>query len=401
MLPPWLRHFLADPFRISLCLALALIGMAVAWFDQDTATLPQGGGKTVQFFFHPNCPHCRQQKIFNQYLKAKYPEVAFVEHDTSHPEQAKMLADLLQKKAPARKKATVPLTVIGPYLVSGFDSAETTGLTMEKALQAYVRDDPTLFTASDQAWQEQESIVLPFVGEIRPADYSLPLLAMTIGLVDGFNPCAMWVLVYLISLIATLHDRRKIWLLVGTFVLASGLLYFLFMTAWLNVFLLIGYLRFMTLGVGLLALGAGGISLKEYLTTKGELACKIGDAQSKQRTLGRIERIVRAPLGLASVLSVLTLAFIVNSIEFACSAALPAIFTHTLALRHLPTLHYYGYILLYDLFFMLDDLIIFSLAALALDTSLGQRYAKHCKLLGGLVLVALGALMVFMPEALR
>ena len=208
---PWAHDFLADPFRKYLCLALVLIGMVVGWFGQDTdSILTEPAGRTVQFFFHPNCPHCRQQKIFNQYLKAKYPEVAFVEHDTSHPEQARMLADLLQKRAPARKKATVPLTVIGPYLVAGFDSAATTGVTLEKAIQAYVRDDPTLFTATDQVWQEQESVTLPLLGEIRPADYSLPLLAMTIGLVDGFNPCAMWVLVYLISLIATLHDLAHI-----------------------------------------------------------------------------------------------------------------------------------------------------------------------------------------------
>ena len=399
--PPWVREFLEDPFRKYLCLTLVLIGIAVAWFGPDTGGVPQGEGKTVQFFFHPTCPHCRKQIIFNQHLKAKYPEVDFIEYDTSRPENVKILVDLVAKRAPSREKLAVPMTFIGPYTVMGFDSDETTGVTLEKALVAYLRDDPTLFQETDQAWRDQETVSVPFLGEIRPADYSLPLLAVIIGLVDGFNPCAMWVLVYLISLIVTLQDRRKIWFLVGTFVLASGILYFLFMTAWLNVFLVIGYLRFLTLGVGLIALGAGILNLQEYITTKGELVCKIGDAQSKKQTRGRIERIVNAPLTAISVFSVIALAFIVNSIEFACSAALPAIFTHTLALRHLPAPHYYSYILLYDFFFMLDDMIIFSLAVLALDTSLGQRYAKHCKLIGGVVLVVLGALMVFMPDMLR
>jgi len=134
---------------------------------------------------------------------------------------------------------------------------------------------------------------------------------------------------------------------------------------------------------------------------KGQVTCAIGDAATKKRTMNRIDRIVDAPLTLFTVFSIIVLAFIVNSIEFACSAALPAIFTHTLALRELPTLEYYGYILLYDFFFMLDDLVIFSLAVLALDTSIGQRYAGHCRLVGGVVLVALGGVMVFWPGLLR
>jgi hypothetical protein len=137
------------------------------------------------------------------------------------------------------------------------------------------------------------------------------------------------------------------------------------------------------------------------LQTRGELVCKIGDAGSKKKTMGRIERIVDAPLTFFTVFSIIGLAFIVNSIEFACSAALPAIFTHTLALRQLPMLEYYWYILLYDVFFMLDDLAIFSLAVLALNTSVGNRYARHCRIVGGVILVILGGVMVFRPELLR
>ena len=252
-----------------------------------------------------------------------------------------------------------------------------------------------------QAADQRQTLNLPLLGTIRLAEYSLPALAVIIGLVDGFNPCAMWVLVYLISLIVSLNDRRKIWLLVGTFVASSGILYFLFMTAWLNVFLFLGYLRSLTLIIGLGALGAGILNIREYVQTKGQLTCTIGDAASKKKTMSRIDQIVDAPLTAFTVFGIIALAFIVNSIEFACSAALPAIFTHTLTLRNLPTIEYYGYILLYDFFFMLDDLIIFSLAVLALDTSIGQRYAGHCRIVGGVVLIVLGGVMVFQPELLR
>ena len=292
------------------------------------------------------------------------------------------------------------MTFIGSTVISGFDRPESKGLQLEQALRALLTG-----TSPDRrqppASNHFSTLNLPLLGAVRPSDYSLPVLTVTLGLVDGFNPCAMWVLVYLISLIVTLHDRRKIWLLVGTFVASSGILYFLFMTAWLNVFLFLGYLRPLTLIVGLGALGAGILDIREYIQTKGQVVCHLDSVESKKRTMHRIDRIVNAPLTFFTVFSIIVLAFIVNAIEFACSAALPAIYTHTLSLHRLSLLTYYSYILLYTFFFMLDDLIIFSLAVLALETSVGQRYAGHCRIIGGMVLLLLGLMMTFRPDLLR
>jgi glutaredoxin len=401
-LPLWFKDLLADPFKRYLiivlsCLAIWLL-ISPRFGHKDLAVQ---GGTSIDFFFNPQCPHCAKQKVFNASLRAKYPELSIIEHDTSSKEQVRLLAAMLKERGYGERKLTVPVTFIGPYTLFGFKTNETTGVTIEKALNAYLKNDPSLFQQPNAKLGAETTVTLPLFGEIRIADYSLPVLSVIIGLVDGFNPCAMWVLVYLISLIVSLNDRRKIWLLVGTFVFASGALYFQFMTAWLNLFLFIGYLRFLTVIIGVAALGIGILDIREYLTTKGDLACKVADAGTKKRTMGRMERIVSAPITYWSFASVVILAFIVNSIEFACSAALPAIFTQTLALRKLPTLEYYGYILLYDFFYMLDDMIIFSLAALALDTTIGNRYAKHCKIIGGVVLTILGLLLAFKPEWLR
>ncbi|MFA6284266.1 MAG: hypothetical protein WCT30_00640 [Desulfurivibrionaceae bacterium] len=251
-----------------------------------------------------------------------------------------------------------------------------------------------------EVWRP-ETVSLPVFGAIRLADFSLPVLAMLLGLADGFNPCAMWALVYLLSLLVSLQDRRKIWLLVGSFVLASGVLYFLFMTAWLNVFLLLGYLRPLTLAIGAGAVVIGVVDLRAFMLTRGAPVCPVGSTDFKKRTMGRMERLVAAPLSLISILGVVALAFTVNAIEFACSAGLPAIFTHTLSLRQLSPPQYYGYILLYDFFFMLDDLLIFSLAAFTLRTTMAGGYVRYGKLAGGIVLVGLGLVMLFAPEMLR
>jgi hypothetical protein len=173
------------------------------------------------------------------------------------------------------------------------------------------------------------------------------------------------------------------------------------MTAWLNAFLIIGYLRPVTIIIGLLAIGFGIDGIREYVTTKGALVCKVGDMKSKKRTISKMEKIVFSPITLATILGIIALAFVVNSIEFACSSAIPAVFTQVLALSDLPALQYYAYILLYDFFFMLDDLIIFGLAAFAINTAIGDRYAKYCKLVGGLLLLALGIVLAFVPQLLR
>jgi glutaredoxin len=232
--PRWLKEILADPFKKYLILLLSCLAFALLFFgrpaEQKIPTLP-AQGVVIDFFFNPQCPHCHRQKAFNAYLRSRYPEVTIVEHDTSSENELRLLIKTMQERGYKKKQISVPATFIGPYSIFGFHSAETTGVTIEKALTAHLQNDPSIFGQPDSQWDGEQTVMLPLFGELRVADYSLPVLAIIIGLVDGFNPCAMWVLVYLISLIVTINGRRKIWLLVGTFVFASGALYFLFMTA--------------------------------------------------------------------------------------------------------------------------------------------------------------------------
>ena len=261
------------------------------------------------------------------------------------------------------------------------------------------------FTDKQQAAADQPAMDttfhIPLLGDRDAGSYSLPVLAVILGLVDGFNPCAMWVLVYLISLIMGLNDRKKIWLLVGSFLIASGVLYFLFMTAWLNAFLFIGYLRPLTLLIGLFALWTGIRNLREFIVTKGAAVCKVTDGEAKKKTMGRIRQLVASPLTMASIFGIIALAFAVNSIEFLCSAGIPAIFTHVLAISAKSSLQYYAYILLYVFFFMLDDLFIFGSAVFAANSSLGEKYTRHCKAVGGIIMIILGVLLTFFPDMLR
>ncbi len=376
----------ATPGRVRAVLAVVLIAVfALLQITPHVAPEPedplawQDDGR-LHVFVHPDCPHCHAALRF---LRAS-PDIAFELHDVATPANEHLFRMVADQLGIPESALGVPLFVAGNRHMIGFDTPAATG----PALRALVGG------ATDAVPGEPRPIDLPVFGEIDPAHYSLFALTAVMGLADGFNPCAMWVLIYLISLIAGLKDRAKIWWLVGTFVITSGILYFLLMTAWLNMFLVVGYVRPLTQLVALAAIGFGISHLYEIVWSRGVIECEVGDVEQRQRTMARIRDVVAAPVGLASLALVTGLAFAVNAVEFICSAALPAIYTHVLALSDLSVAGYYGYIALYVVFFMLDDLIIFGLAAFAVQKIINTRYAVLSRLAGGVVLIGLGAWML-------
>ena len=396
----FLKNTFQDRFKRYLIISLIILGIVIGVTGQGTA-----GTGDINFFYLPSCPHCDEQRPFNEKLAEKYPTIQIVEHDAATPQGSVLLSDMLAQLG-VEEEPEFPITIIiisenqvfiGGWVSGGWESEETTGREIEKALEQCLTGN-----CPPPAGEEPEDgIVLPIIGKFIPADYSLPALAVILGLVDGFNPCALWVLLYLISLVMTLRDRRRIWLIVGSFVLASGILYFLFMTAWLNVFLLIGYVRPVTVVIGLVALGGGILQIRELIKTKGEIVCEVTSEESRGKTMARMQKIVSSPITLGTIVGIIALAFAVNAIEFVCSAAVPAVFTQVLALASLTTFQYYGYILLYVFFFMLNNLVIFGAAAFALTSNLGVRYAKYARPVGAAILIILGALLLFAPGLLR
>lgn len=375
------------PFRFRIAL-LVVLGALFAFLQipKDMASTGElldvlRDGR-LHVFFHEECPHCRNARAFLKTTSG----VDYVLHDVGEPEnEALFLAVAKHHRIPSGQLG-VPFFVFGSHYLVGFGSAETTG---PEILALYAGRDPMAEAAGGTSL-----ISLPLIGDIDPSGYSLLALTAVMGLSDGFNPCAMWVLVYLISLIAALEDKRKIWWLVGTFVLASGVLYYLFMTAWLTAFLFVGFIRPLTQLIALLAIGFGLDHLFELAVKQGVIACEVGSPERRQKTMQWARELVAAPVGLLSLLMIVGLAFAVNSIEFVCSAALPAIYTHVLTLTDMSPALYYGYIGLYVLFFMLDDLIVFALAAFAVQKVIDTRYAAVSRAVGGVILLALGVWML-------
>ena len=383
----FLKRTFQDRFKRYLIISLIILGIIIGFTSQGTSST--GEGFEVHFFYLTGCSHCEEQRPFNERLANTYPSIQIIDYDAATPQGSALLQEKLAALG-IEDEPEFPITIFGNQVFGGWESEETTGTAIEEALQQCLSGECPPPTGEEP----RDTIVLPLIGEIVLADYSLPALAVILGLVDGFNPCAMWVLVYLISLVATLRDRKRIWLIVGSFVLTSGVLYFLFMTAWLNVFLFIGFVRPVTIVIGLVALGGGILQVKQVIETKGAIVCEVTDEESRKKTMTRVQKIVSSPITLGTMVGILALAFAVNSIEFVCSAAVPAVFTRVLSLASLTTLQYYGYILLYVLFFMLDDLVIFGSAAIAMTSNVGERYSKYFRPVGATILIILGLLLL-------
>ena len=356
---------------------------------------------TLHLFYTPTCPYCKQQMPIAQEIASEMPGVSLVLHDASTYSGSMLFHEMSQRAGLDTSRLGVPTTFVGRKAIVGLHSKEQ---ILETISECITECKAGVEVSETDGIQKAETKIsdfdVPLLGKVDLTQLSLPALAVLLGLVDGFNPCALWVLIFMITLLINEKSKAKIWLVAGSFVFASAVSYFLFMTAWLNLFLLIGYIRIITLLIGLFAIGAGILNLKEYVESKGQLVCKVGDEDGKEKTMGRIQKIISQPITIGVILAVVALAFSVNAIEFVCSAAIPAIFTQVLALSAISSVEHYLYISLYVFFYMLDHIIIFGMAAFAIGSGATQKYAKWCKLLGGGIMLLLGIMMVFAPHLL-
>ncbi|MCD4739576.1 thioredoxin family protein [archaeon] len=409
-----ITEFFNDPFNRYLFIGLVILGAILLFYSLPTpvqeSSAPINASEsnaTVDFFFSPTCPHCTAQKPLLKELEREYPHVQFSYHDSSKLEEAQLFIAMLEENNMSVTTLYFPTTFIHDKAFVGFHEKEELEKGINECIETCANTTSSIGPSQEEEFNLTQYLpafartqIVKLIGEVNLLNIFTPILAILLGLIDGFNPCAMWVLVYLISVMANINDRKKIWLIVGSFVLASGILYFIFMAFQLNAFLMVSS-PFVTLVIGLVALGGGIISLKSYIKTRGAIVCKVGDEESHRKTQNKIQEIAASPITWSIFIAIFGLAFAVNAIEFLCSFQIPLIFTHILSIRQLPMIERYFYIAIYDFFFMLDDLIIFSLAALAVTSGIGQKYVKWSKLLGGIFMLILGMLLLFAPGLLR
>ena len=261
-------------------------------------------------------------------------------------------------------------------------------------------DGPVEYEALDQTDEVASTSVIdvPVLGPLDARQLGMPVFTILIGLVDGCNPCAMWVLLFLLSLLVNLHDRRKILAVAGTFVFVSGAVYFAFMAAWLNVFRLIGYRRWSEVALGLIAMFIGSIHIKDFFALHQGVSLSIPDA-AKPGIYARVRNILAAQHIGGAIAGAIVLAVLVNLVELLCTAGLPALYSKVLSMQNYSLWGEYGYLLLYNIAYMFDDGLMVALVVLTLrQQKLQERAGRWLKLLSGVAILGLGLVLLIVPE---
>jgi glutaredoxin len=399
------------PVLVALLLLLSTLLSIPAARADEAAAAPV----TVHVFWRPGCPHCEAALDYLGRAAGERPWLATQAHNVFDDAQARDLFVQVAEQL-GEQPLSVPLIVVGAYHQVGWldarggevlaviDACHRDGCVdrVLQALPAPGKDVPdntpsSGAPANNAGARLPAQVELPLLGTVQTAQLSLPLLTVTLAAVDGFNPCAMWALVFLLGLLTGLGDRRRMWLLGIAFVATSAVVYFLFMTAWLQLVLFIGAAGWLRVVMGCIALAGGGWYLYEWKTRR-DAACQVSSVPARRRLLDGLRAMAarqQLPLALAGIV---LLAFAVNLVELACSAGIPAVYTQVLAMANLSTAAHYGYLALYVLVFLLDDLLVLAGALLTLQvTGLTGRYTHASTLIGGLLLVVLGLVLLLRP----
>ena len=339
--------------------------------------------EVLKVYVRDGCPHCAEAKKFLPKIAEQRPYLKIVYRSLDQEPDARTELINVSRNAGIWPPG-VPTFVMHDKVLVGFNDAETSG----PGLLAFIDDAVTTSQQVDGGW----------LGELSVQRLGLPLFTLALGLLDGFNPCAMWVLLFLLSLLVRLQNRQRMALVSGTFVLVSGAVYYAFMAAWLNVFLIMGMSNPLRWSLAGLALVIGIVNVKDFFAFKQGFSFSIPES-AKPGLYARIRQLMQTEALATSLLSVTVLAVLVNFVELLCTAGLPAIYTAVLAQQGLNLMQYYGYLLLYILAYMADDILMVAIAVITLGShKLTEQSGRWLKLVSGAVMLTLALIMLFKPE---
>ena len=361
------------------------------------------------YLFHSNtCSHCKAEIEFLNEIQKEYENLKINLYEINDVKENKELMINIKEKLNI-DSPMVPFTVIGDYYYIGYNDGVKDGI--KNLIEKYTSEEQydvikDIIDGKDvsnfKIKNGEINKISTVFGEIDPAKVSLPILSVIMGAIDGFNPCAMWVLIFLITMLFNMENKKRMWALGITFLVTSALIYLVFMFVWLGVATkLLTTISWLKLLIGLIALIGAFINLKGFIKSivKKDAGCEVVDNSKRKKIISKIKKYTSEKSFILAMLGVMLLAISVNAIELACSAGLPVLFTNVLALNDVNFIEKCIYIFIYIFFFLIDDIIVFFVAMFTLNIkALSTKYTKYSHLIGGNIMLIIGILMIFKPE---
>ena len=382
----------------------------------------------IYLFYSDTCPHCANEKKLLSELEDTYDNIRIYKYEVGNSDNSKLLEEVASMFD--TKVTGVPFTVIGEKVFKGFSLEDSKSRFLgaieyysdngykdivgeyigNVELPKYEIENNNEDSASDGDSSNNKDAdefinnygnrtISLFGFKIETKDLALPIVSILIGFVDGFNPCAMWVLLFLISMLIGMKNKKRMWILGITFLLTSAFIYLVFMLAWLNVAALITSINWVRTTLGIVAICGALFNLYGYVKSKNTDGCMVVNDKKRNKIFDRIRKFTGEKNFFLALFGVMILAVSVNVVELACSAGLPVMFIEILSVNNLSFIEEFLYIALYMLFFLMDDLVIFFIAMTTMQlTGFSTKYGKLSKLIGGILLLGIGILLIFKSE---
>lgn len=389
----------------SLFIILLLFPLVVNAKDKDI---------TLYLFHGDGCPHCADEIKYLNMIEKKYKNLKIVKYEVWYNDENSNFLKTV-KESFGYDNNYVPTTVIGDTIFMGFSDA--TKSKIGRAIEFYSKNNYTDqienikngtfdvnnlsddFEKEEEKIDQQMTIKVPLLGKVNLEKVSLVSAAVVIGLIDGFNPCAMWILLFLISVLLGMKNRKRVWVLGLTFLITSALVYMLIMLSWIQIAVKITAVIWIRNIIAVVALIGAIVNLRSYIKSRKGSGCEVVDSKKRKNIFNKIRKFTSEKSFILAILGIMGLAISVNLVELACSAGLPLVFTELLALNKVPGSLRFIYTCVYILFFLLDDLIVFFIAMFTMKiTGISTKYNKYSHLLGGIIMLVIGILLIIKPE---
>lgn len=362
----------------------------------------------VHFFKSQTCLGCAEmERFFDEEILTVYDNVNVIYYDISESQNLDLMNEVAQTFGNPGLTPTIAIGGVGFY-----NDSDTTKEQIKGLLDYYTENDYVDITNKlindevilDSDFDHIEEIVnvinvinIPLIGEVETSSFSTLVLAILVGFTDGLNPCAMWILVFLLSMLISMKDKKRMWIIGFTFLLTSAILYGLAMVLMSELFVTFSQFGFFRYIVSAFALVFGGYLIYQFFKKrKDDDGCVVVDDKKRKNIIHKIQDIVKSDKLIVAILGTIVLAVSVNLVELACTAALPAGFVSMLSVQNFNFLQRFMYIGIYVLFFLIDDLIIFGIALVTMRISgISNKLSKVSNIIGGVLMVIIGILLLF------
>lgn len=410
--------------------ALMIMLFGIFWISQIGYSDGNSQSKKVkiEYFGRKDCKNCANLEKFLKELSTKRDDFEYVEHKIDESKEEKVFFDETTSKLKLVKGT--PIIYINGHIIQGFNTADTTGKEIENlinsgktkdkilTLKEYVESGQTGNVSSNGAVctgdtvcevpgltkgaENQVLVNIPIINKtVDLTNYSLLTMSIILGTIDGFNPCAMWVLVLFLTALIAVGNKVKMFRVAGLFILAEAVMYFFILNAWIYAWDFVGLDKWVTPLVGIVGIIGGIFFIRNYLKKEDTLECEVTDFEQRAKISKKIKDIANKPFTLLTALAIIGLALSVNVIEFACSVGIPQTYTKILQINEVPFWTRQFYTFIYIIGYMIDDIIVFGFALMSVNKlQLTTKYSKWVNLFGGILMIILGLIMLIKPSLL-